>query len=102
MFVDEGHIEVLSLSINFRYEYYSMSGSGVKLVRIHSDTLDDSFDEVPAAQDFQFRINESEVSKEYSYTLKKGKKLPYTVNSQAFGRFLFCQKSIFYFFHFQE
>ena len=75
-----------------------MSGSGVKLVRMHSDILDDSFDEVPAAQDFQFRINETEVIKEYSYTLKKGKKLPYTVNFQAEGRFLFCQKRLFSFF----
>ena len=72
-----------------------MSGSGVNLVRMHSDILDDSFDEVPAAKDFQFRINETELTKEYSYTLKKGKKLPYTVNFQAEGRFLFCQNRIF-------
>ena len=53
---------------------------------------DDSFDEVPVAKDFQFRINETEVTKEYSYTLKKGKKLPYTVNFQAEGKVFVLSK----------
>ena len=69
----------------------SMSGhSGLKrmdsgLVRMSScQSLDSSFDEVPGAEDFQFRINDPEGNaKEYAFTLKQGKTLPYHVKFEG-------------------
>ena len=69
-----------------------MSGhSGLKrmdscgLVRMSScQSLDYSFDEVPDAEDFKFRILDPEGNvKEYAFTLKKGKSLPYHVNFEG-------------------
>ena len=49
-----------------------------KLVRMSSDLdIDISYDEVPDAKDYQFKINGSDGAKELEYTLKKGKRLPY-------------------------
>ena len=55
------------------------------LVRMSScQSLDFSFDEVPEAEDFKFRINEPDGNlKEYVYTLKKGKSLPYNVGFEG-------------------
>ena len=58
----------------------SGTGTGSNLVRINSDLLDSSFDTVPEAKEFQLRINASDGTKEYCYTLKKGRRLPYPVS----------------------
>ena len=52
----------------------SGTGTGSSLVRINSDLMDSSFDTVPEAKEFQLRINASDGTKEYGYTLKKRQK----------------------------
>ena len=69
--IPAGHICNLTLTIT---ETCTMS----KLVRMSSDQdIEISFEEVPQAKDFQFKINDPEGVKELLYTLKKGKILPY-------------------------
>ena len=70
----------------------SGTGTGSSLVRINSDLMDSSFDTVPEAKEFQLRINASDGTKEYGYTLKKGKRLPYPVSFD--GKYILKKISI--------
>ena len=72
----------------------SGTGTGSSLVRINSDLMDSSFDTVPEAKEFQLRINASDGPKEYGYTLKKGKRLPYPVSFD--GIYIYFEKNLHY------
>ena len=90
---------ILKIVVAIRMQIFiseiSMSGTGTgsNLVRINSDLLDSSFDTVPEAKEFQLRINASDGTKEYVYTLKKGRRLPYPVSFD--GKYI-SKKNIHY------